>query len=1253
MEKSRYSYEEDWDEIYRNQDSQKPWLAAGVSSYLQDYFNDTYKEAHADDAILDIGCGDGTLCRYLSKKGFLDVQGIDASKFIIGQCQKFRSRKKGLSFKRKNIVTGSFANGKRFDTVVCWLLLHHIRPEDLDSVVRNIALLCRRGGTVHLSYLIPDSGKDGERDRDSLFTTAHRVTFYADDMVASLFSPYFEILQTETQELGTDGVGGRFPYRVIRMQKKDTREDWIKDLQEFKISTAEAEQRDFTKVHDKLMKFLVDFSLYATKKDKLLPQDDFTVIFDKLFRTVSRFITQRLLDSIPKEEKERYVVILKMNGHLSNVVYSATQYSKNEKGEFRPHSRFKSKASKYVKSRAYDLFLAYEHFLHDNPQIERFTLQHHFALDPSLKYFSFSYPPSANPQGIVVDPPERLRDFKRYKNYVSFLEAMFVPPKGDTDYDSFVKQHYPELLSNHNRFPMQSFSCYNLGIPGFESWGTLMVESRGTADIKSWLLYKLMGDEKETELLLDIKNLVFILKGIEYDYYDKYFTNDVRTQAVKAAIAQVMARNMSHNIGSHVYSNLLGKDVEDVCRNDVTGSYHSAPLFESTPDRSVPQLAFFNRYMKARMDYLSEITFGVSDLFTTKRIYGDVMKELDSVRVLLNHIAGVANFNYRFDLFHGQEKLCPSNDIGAAFPNDILGCQAFYNIIENVIRNTAKHHFGKTNERPVTFTIRFKDIENPYTRGIVKDADGLYCVEIDDGLPKEDIDDLVLSLNHLLNKPVLDKDTNNLRGTALGLLEMKASAAFLRQISMVDTDSDDYRFTDDDSDYHRSGGVCRMVILKAFKTKDEALGYRFFMQKPKEFLLVGDSWGENRPDLRSSGIQIIEPKSFLEDIRNKTAFAHPFLVYDNARTERFILRSEVFIKRNDCKTLLPVHVLRDDDNVFHTALKRKASGGESVLEAIRRVAWDKLVSKDVRISTNLIPRPDVVLLKHGDGFFQHYDSENRDILFDALSSRSSGKLPQFDKYSQGAENIDTVLIKYLSTIGEIRKDIQKDIYNAYRNGVIIIDERVQKFAEENVENSYPCWDLFEASRVLIPRAPVWDDKEKCFKEPQKVDFAGIVARKVDLDFVTIPLAEHNVLPLSPASFDEKIAYKVVEKDKEAIINITIGEKLIKYINESIGLLKKLDKDAEVLLLIHYGILERIYSTSSPEEREKKVSALLTSLADKATRVVVTSGRGAHSLSLPDSVCFVNLSSVLYACIENRNKYLINYLLTQSRRKRDE
>lgn len=166
--------------------------------------------------------------------------------------------------------------------------------------------------------------------------------------------------------------------------------------------------------------------------------------------------------------------------------------------------------------------------------------------------------------------------------------------------------------------------------------------------------------------------------------------HELREKAVRSAVGQVSIRNFSHNFGSHVFSKLMGNDtyynIEDLASNDAYISCYKRMEIEKGE-----QLAYFLQYVKNRMDYLSELTFYFSNMLFSKNIYGDVFKELDRVRLLLNYISGVSTFKYKFRLMYNSKDLNNKNDIAVAFPSDVLGSQAFYNIIENLVRNTAKH----------------------------------------------------------------------------------------------------------------------------------------------------------------------------------------------------------------------------------------------------------------------------------------------------------------------------------------------------------------------------------------------------------------------------------------------------------------------------------------------------------------------------------------------------------------------------------
>lgn len=1168
MPDNSYSYKDDWDYIY-SLSKGKPWMASPVAPFLVDDFgNADFLREHREDRIADFGCGDGTFCEYLAGLGYEHITGIDASEIIIERCKDGNCSKK-ITYQVQDIIHDDLG-ANEYDIVVCWLVLHHILPEHVDAFVKKLFQICKIEGMVYLSFLLPDGDKAD--DIPSLFSNNHKVRRYPENEVLARFANYFNITKSQEEVLiGQDDEGRSFRYQALKMTKKTGRalDEMITAFKEKAIlpeSGVYEDQADVTKQTPDLIALLNKFS-HATQKAEHLTDTEFSKLYIRLFRNVSRFLCKRIIH----DENCTDVVILKMD-IASRTIYSATQFTtenKNGKDEHkpRPHSRFGADEKSSVKSRAYDYFLIYSNFLKTRKGGKGYTLHQHFVDYTENPFISFS-------KGNVARQLEHL-DIED-ADYKAFLDSLFddVTEDKDNSFINYLIAHKPaDALP-----PCNSFSCFNLGILGFESWGTLMIESQRQEDEIKELFY---DGANETALLRDIKNILFILKKIDYDFYGAWNERQIRTQATKAAIAQVMARNMSHNLGSHVFSNLIGPDVcRKVSANQDSGrhDYVLMPLFNDSS--GTPQLAYFNRYLKSRMDYLSEVSFGVSDLVTTKMLLGDVMKDLDSVRLLLDHISGISGFRYGFKVRHNGQDLTPAKDLGLAFPSDVLGCQAFYNVLENIIRNTAKHHNGSKSGSPVEFTIELKDIP---AEGI-EEAEDLLCVEITNGLEEEGIDSLVKDQNKRINNPVLDPH-NNLRHDALGLLEMKASAAFLRQIDLMDIDSESYH-AEESTDFHYSKGAKHMSLLKAFKAPGNSLGYRFYLQKPKDFLLVGAWRGvKDKDTLRRLGIQILPWQDFKSAIKAGKAFPHRFLLFDG---------KENFMTPKD-QTLVTLRQLPITD-AEDKAQVVKALNKPDIPE-LQTFCWEKLdpasVKEGITLDTTLdnsenIKSNTVVFLHHGEEYETYRMRERNkpddvhDVWLENLSSRTMEKLPKFNALSSGTGK--TLADNYLLNI-EYLDEIVFDIFEAYHNRVVIIDERVQRFADsgsESISNSSDtilCRDLFETTNVHIP-----------------------------------------TVPLDPEAFNNDL-------------RSSIEDEISKLIPGS-------------FLLIHYGILERMY-----EGDTEAISEKLEAWATAARRVVVTSGRGAHSLALPDTVCFVNLSSMLYACVENRNKYLINNLIVQSRRKR--
>ncbi|MBO7082497.1 MAG: leucine-rich repeat protein [Bacteroidales bacterium] len=783
-----------------------------------------------------------------------------------------------------------------------------------------------------------------------------------------------------------------------------------------------------------------------------------------------------------------------------------------------------------------------------------------------------------------------VRGLKEERQYVISEE---LNKQLDEFADRFNKQQFYKLLNNFD-------TCYDESnnevtntffILGW-SWAS---NDRSFYEFLPHALRAVVGVDRSKgsidEINYFLERLHALINHLTQNIILKIQNNKLRKIAENSSITQALIRNMSHNIRSHVSNNYTSEHAYDSLKDDHIRHNLNNYISSEKDDVVFPkdknlQLPYFIQYLNNRMDYLSEMTFEVPTLLTTKRFYANIIKELDRERILLNHISGISGFRYRFSMLFNGKKMSEQNDLSVALP-DALGSQAFYNIIENIIRNTAKHATKRSNAETV-FTIEL--IENV-------DIPGYYCVEIDNGIDEVDIKSLVCKQNEILNDSVLGGD-NRLRTYGLGLLEMKVAAAFLRQIELEQINSYEYHFENRDEYYNEHKNL---ILLKAIN-KNEALGYRFFLQKPKEILLVGDyPLDSSKKDMiNREGIQFFSEEDFIKAMHEGHSFSHPFLLYSDKLTNE---TKKMLSDDNDCKTLLPIRKVMASQDEINEVVDNVNTRG-SILSLLKDLAWKKhtqsmgIEADGIHIGENVSRKfsncRQVVFANHStkSGHESYWSDRNRkqlpELWVDNLSSYTQNKLPLFAQYSKGGDcATEELLTRYIDSI---TPQLQLEIFEAYHNKVVVLDERIQRFALENFEGSsikemggpIPISALFKSTNVIIPETK-----------------------------------------LDPEQFDEATIKEI--------------EKLI---------CDECDETNKAFLLLHYGILERMYKT------EQVITEKLETWATKAKRVVVTSGRGSHSLQLPDSVCFANLSSVLNAFTENRNKYLINCLINQSRRKNE-
>uniref|UniRef100_B3END1 Uncharacterized protein n=1 Tax=Chlorobium phaeobacteroides (strain BS1) TaxID=331678 RepID=B3END1_CHLPB len=146
---------------------------------------------------------------------------------------------------------------------------------------------------------------------------------------------------------------------------------------------------------------------------------------------------------------------------------------------------------------------------------------------------------------------------------------------------------------------------------------------------------------------------------------------------------------MSHNIGSHV----MGKfnDRNHLVNNDlghyrmIRGDLDGIERLEKI-DKERLRIAYFNDYLKKRMDFLADVATTNSYIEYTVSFENDIIDAFAKNKILMDRITGVTKNAFVYEICGEGLK-----NVHVTVPSGVLGCHAFYIILENIIRNIAKH----------------------------------------------------------------------------------------------------------------------------------------------------------------------------------------------------------------------------------------------------------------------------------------------------------------------------------------------------------------------------------------------------------------------------------------------------------------------------------------------------------------------------------------------------------------------------------
>lgn len=378
-------------------------------------------------------------------------------------------------------------------------------------------------------------------------------------------------------------------------------------------------------------------------------------------------------------------------------------------------------------------------------------------------------------------------------------------------------------------------------------------------------------------------------------------------ESTKSAKAAIMSRNMSHNLGSHVMF-YIKQRLESVEKILQTGTLHDLVKSDSIegikekirdasaqPGEEMPflvGLGKFINYLQERQDYIATVATDYIPYKTSisfkDAIYDELKPDLRALRhnsdqtvkgkqpanLLLDYIAYSEGFYpskciiLKFgDEFDGISQKVPDDlrKLNVALPSGNLGRQAFFSIMENIIRNTAKHD-GVTNEKSGILGFQFdildgsqldnfnfiasaeepeKEIqkdgmlkrlncygskqnkENYYYIGITANTDGSL----------KDINDILRKIQDGLIDTYIDNN-GQMRDEYKGIKEMRISSAWMRGYG-IDTDI-----------------PLDEPPAIAVRNNRGRIQYIVCLPKPKKIAFVGSTFGQIEDEQMPEGLKL-------------------------------------------------------------------------------------------------------------------------------------------------------------------------------------------------------------------------------------------------------------------------------------------------------------------------------------------------------------------------------------------------------------
>lgn len=615
--------------------------------------------------------------------------------------------------------------------------------------------------------------------------------------------------------------------------------------------------------------------------------------------------------------------------------------------------------------------------------------------------------------------------------------------------------------------------------------------------------------------------------------------NEIIKHGTRAAVAAIDVRNLSHNLASHVLSywgnvfdNINHKKLmqEEYNREKQQGGEEEIKkeievLQKKFSEGSGPLFA----YIRKRMDFIADLITTVPSWEKTFLLKQDIINVFTEQAVLLDNIVKSEGFCYKTEcgkksdssddkwsecLYKGskclklnEEKIEKDDqpepfeiifipegqDFYVSIPHGNIGIHAFYSILENFIRNSAKHggktirdqiKRNRTYKDSLKITISAKDIGD-YLEVTIKDNVG-NCKdavkEIGKGFPPDEE-------SHFAN------NDGSIKKGKWGIKEMRLSANFLRK-RQVEALED----RDEDVEKHPNLSISCESCDEKFDTGcNSNINYKLYLRKPKEVFIVKDKVGNvsEYQNLKNIGICVDTLDNIKKDLQQGNSIPHRFLLFDLSNRHDEILKLV-----ESYRTKLPFRIIINSNTPFSN--HQKDIWREPVYANLNinynslNSNWESHIKELYKIFVKNKIGSQKILIRVKDRRLPLWDNDSVCEVKSAIDSGDYKKII-FDDHFYGKNELDNYKCFYLGLSGSINPIL----YN------LIMNPPPSEKHEEREKKEIFLYEFIEAAmvKILIADERIWKNAQlkvygrtkREFLEKMNIDCVKIEGSTIKID----------------------------------------------------------------------------------------------------------------------------------------------------------